>query len=198
GTSRYLRQEFRELEILDHITDLRYHGILPAHIEGHQRNTLVQAYQMWKQNECPGNMHTAIQWDESNPFDLLELVENEIWNAIKPKKIEVDQMHPVTKLPGQDIYHKPPVLRPTTTTIHHEDTTLAKEFIPSQNQVRHQIPQGFIWDSTYSCAYDALLMILLNIWQDNPNKWSKQLNINSHMESIIEGFESIQSGETSM
>ncbi|TFK50556.1 hypothetical protein OE88DRAFT_1631068, partial [Heliocybe sulcata] len=46
--SGYLRQEFRELETLDHITELHFDNALPSHIEGHRRNTLVTAYQLWK------------------------------------------------------------------------------------------------------------------------------------------------------
>jgi hypothetical protein len=34
GASGYLRQEFRELELLDEITKLLYENALPAHIDG--------------------------------------------------------------------------------------------------------------------------------------------------------------------
>ncbi|EPQ56051.1 hypothetical protein GLOTRDRAFT_41544, partial [Gloeophyllum trabeum ATCC 11539] len=59
GAFGYLRQEFRELEILDNITELQYNGMLPGHIEGHRTNTLVRPYQLWKKNECPKNVHPA-------------------------------------------------------------------------------------------------------------------------------------------
>ncbi|KAF9457986.1 hypothetical protein BDZ94DRAFT_1174610, partial [Collybia nuda] len=42
GCSGYLRQEFREHEILDDITRLRYEGLLPDSIEGHIRNSLIR------------------------------------------------------------------------------------------------------------------------------------------------------------
>ena len=41
GCSGYLRQEFREQELLDDITKLRYEDKLPKHINGHLRNTLI-------------------------------------------------------------------------------------------------------------------------------------------------------------
>ena len=55
GASGYLRQEFRELELLDEITKLRYEGKLPDHIQGKFRNLLIRAYQTWKgTNYIPG------------------------------------------------------------------------------------------------------------------------------------------------
>jgi hypothetical protein len=57
GCSGYLRQEFREQEILDDITRLRYEGKLPNCIDGQLRNTLIHQYQIWRgteyvQQEC--------------------------------------------------------------------------------------------------------------------------------------------------
>ncbi|KAF8577594.1 hypothetical protein K439DRAFT_1649052 [Ramaria rubella] len=42
GASGWLRQEFRELEILDEITKLRYEKKLPSHITGDRRNTIIR------------------------------------------------------------------------------------------------------------------------------------------------------------
>jgi len=41
GASGYLRQEFRELEILDEITQLRYDNALPDRITGDRRNIVI-------------------------------------------------------------------------------------------------------------------------------------------------------------
>ncbi|KAF8239143.1 hypothetical protein L208DRAFT_1218972, partial [Tricholoma matsutake] len=38
GASGYLRQEFRELELLNEITKLSYEGALPEHINGNLQN----------------------------------------------------------------------------------------------------------------------------------------------------------------
>ena len=38
GANGYIRQEFRELELLDQITKLRYENALPDDIDGHRRN----------------------------------------------------------------------------------------------------------------------------------------------------------------
>src|SRR5438034_5236418 len=45
GCSGYLRQEFRELELLDDITRLRYEAMLPENFEGDIRNTLIRKFQ---------------------------------------------------------------------------------------------------------------------------------------------------------
>ncbi len=44
GCSGYLRQEFREHEILDDITRLKYENLLPDFIQGNTRNTLIRQY----------------------------------------------------------------------------------------------------------------------------------------------------------
>ena len=48
GCSGYIRQEFREHEILDDITRLRYEGQLPAEIQGNTQNSLIRSYQKYK------------------------------------------------------------------------------------------------------------------------------------------------------
>jgi hypothetical protein len=44
GVSGALRQEFRELELLDEITGLRYKGKLSASVVGEQRNILIKVF----------------------------------------------------------------------------------------------------------------------------------------------------------
>ena len=44
GTSGYLRQEFRELEILDEITKLRYENALPDHITSDRCNIVIHQF----------------------------------------------------------------------------------------------------------------------------------------------------------
>jgi len=41
GASGWLRQEFRELEILDEITQLKCESLLPKQVDGHWRNILL-------------------------------------------------------------------------------------------------------------------------------------------------------------
>ncbi|KAJ7304793.1 hypothetical protein DFH08DRAFT_654203, partial [Mycena albidolilacea] len=48
GISGYLRQEFRELELLNEITRKRYEGDLPSHVKGINRREIIYTYQAWK------------------------------------------------------------------------------------------------------------------------------------------------------
>jgi hypothetical protein len=69
GAHGTLRQEFRELEILDLICKLRYEGTLPNHIDGHRRNTLIRQFQSWQgPSYVPQQVHPAIRWSISNPL----------------------------------------------------------------------------------------------------------------------------------
>ncbi|TFK51588.1 hypothetical protein OE88DRAFT_1630103, partial [Heliocybe sulcata] len=172
GTSGFLRQEFRELEILDHISDLTYHGILPAHIEGHRRNTLVRSYQQWKADYCPEIVHPAIRWSVTEPLKLIDMTEDSEWMLIKPSRPK-DILRPLTKQ-NQDIYakEKSKDINKSNTTMLSPDPVI--EFPPdnSQDLTLKPDPVGFIWKSNYSCAYDALLTILYNLWSDNREKWT--------------------------
>ena len=88
GALGYLRQEFRELELLDEITKLRYEGNLPDHIQGNFRNPLIRAYQKWKGTDyVPSLTHPALKWSIKDPMSLLSVVTDAHWQIIE-KKIE--------------------------------------------------------------------------------------------------------------
>ena len=53
-----LRQEFRELELLDKITRLRYVGKLPANVSGNTRNDLITSFRSWKGNQYVPSLFT--------------------------------------------------------------------------------------------------------------------------------------------
>jgi hypothetical protein len=73
GLSGYLRQEFRELELLDEITKLNYENKLPNSVVGQVRYSLIQKYREWKGTSyVPENVHSSIRWSESNPFPQKE------------------------------------------------------------------------------------------------------------------------------
>ncbi|KAF8229990.1 hypothetical protein L208DRAFT_1283897 [Tricholoma matsutake] len=52
GASGALRQEFRELELLDEITDLLYNSRLHRSVIGEQRNILIASFRLWKCATC--------------------------------------------------------------------------------------------------------------------------------------------------
>ena len=57
-------------------------------------------------------------------------------------------------------------------------------------------PLGLTWDKdNYSCGYDALLVILFDIWRDNPKIWSGVLrSMNRHSALLSQGFDKIRKG----
>jgi hypothetical protein len=97
GCSGYLRQEFREHEILDDITRLRYEGCLPGHVQGVLRNPLIRAYQKWKGTSyVPEKTDTLLKWSPSDPMELLPVVTDTSWQIIGRKKVKESEQNPVT------------------------------------------------------------------------------------------------------
>src|SRR5436190_13729802 len=71
GCSGYLRQEFREMELLDDITRLKYVGQLPDDISGSLRNDLIFQFRQWKgQHYVPAKTDKPLKWSASDPLDL--------------------------------------------------------------------------------------------------------------------------------
>jgi hypothetical protein len=70
GASGALRQEFRELELLDDITALRFEGKLPMKIAmADRRNSLIASFREHKgDGYMPSKMHRAIKWNKTDPF----------------------------------------------------------------------------------------------------------------------------------
>ena len=103
GASGWLRQEFRELEILDNITKMRYENILPQEIQGVTRNTLIRVFQQWKGTEyVPEHTHDAIRWTAEKPLKLLDAVTDSPWQNIdkSKKKTDVDKPSKFVKAAG--------------------------------------------------------------------------------------------------
>ena len=88
GASTALRQEFRNLELLDTITCLHFESALPSSISGSMRSELVSGYRKWKgANHIPTTVHAAIQWKKSDPF-LEDDVEDVLWELLSNKPAE--------------------------------------------------------------------------------------------------------------
>ena len=61
GVTGWLRQEFRELELLDEITKLKYEGKLPPKVQGATRVALIHSYQSYKGTKyVPKIVHGAL------------------------------------------------------------------------------------------------------------------------------------------
>jgi hypothetical protein len=89
GASGFLRQEFRELELLDDITKLRYENMLPDHINGQRRNSVIRQFQQWKGSAyVPPSTHPAIRWGKHDPLETLCVVTDSPWQLLNKTKAD--------------------------------------------------------------------------------------------------------------
>ena len=84
GASGYLRQEFRELEILDEVTRLRYENKLSDSITGDRWNVVICQFRKCMGTKyVPKNVHPSIRWDERDPLDELAVTTDTPWQLVK-------------------------------------------------------------------------------------------------------------------
>lgn len=211
GASGYLRQEFRELEILDEITNLRYQNDLPSAVIGNTRNSLISGFQKWKGSDfVPSNVHAAIQWGK---FDSLVVTEsnNILWQIIdkKGKAKNIKETHNshngFVPAKGTSIVQVPAAASPQK---HKPDETSNLPVIPKSKKIRidegnvltsTSDPLGLLWDAdNYSCVYDALFTILLSIYFYKPRVWKERFrNLNRTMGVLAKRFQCAVLLETS-
>jgi hypothetical protein len=85
--SGYLRQEFRELELLDEITRLTYEDLLPKHINENLRNALIRQFQIYKGTDyIPPSVPNQLKWTVKDPMELLPIVADSPWQVIDNSK----------------------------------------------------------------------------------------------------------------
>jgi hypothetical protein len=198
GMSGYLRQEYRELELLDEITKLKYEGVIPdsANINGHRRNIIIRQYREWKgENHVPPLLHPAIKWSQSNPFPLTPIINDSKWELIEkdtkskeikgPKYVDRSQF-----VPAQDARvseNKKRKVKDIDDDLYTPNKKLKKGFNPD---VPCKSPVGMIWDSSnYSCAYDSLFTILYQVWLLDMQKWTVFFNgVSTYSNTLASGF----------
>ena len=218
GASGALRQEFREIEMLDDITTLRYNGKLSSSVVGVCRNDLISAFRRVKgEKYIPSKVHRAIRWKESDPFHLSEGT-NIPWKIVdsnKPNPAGTSKKHTIFHVVPLDQIHSAPLLGKRKLEDYETEAneTASKKFRmtseatkelcirndPSKatsnptelSEYRAPIdnPRGLQW-SNNSCAFDAVLSVLYNIWQDNPAVRTLQFKVinNEYLGKIVDGF----------
>ena len=188
GCSGYLRQEFRELEILDDITKIRYEGDLPDYIDGLFRHDLCHKYVSWKGvHHVPAETDSALRWSANDPLHLSSTTDTASWKLVdkklyqKKKKTSSSSLFIPAKGSLSLSLKKRQLLNPLISFPKHAKIVQLST---------HTSPAGLIWDSqNYSCAYDSLLVILYDIWQSNHMKWSGVFrNMNDHLNVLCDGF----------
>ena len=197
GASGYLRQEFRELELLDDITTMSYENKLPKSINGKLRNALIRQFQLLKGTEyIPANVSRQLKWTKADPMDLLAVVTDSPWQFVDNKKksdLSKDLLDiPVIKKPcvGRSNDNAqmfvaakgtvPVVTNQISNTKRKADNEPLADALPKHKKLKisfissQDSPAGITWDAeNYSCAYDAIFSILCDIWIQDPKKWTK-------------------------
>ena len=202
-----MRQEFRELEILDEISKLRYEGKLPDHIQGNFRNPLIRAYQKWKGTDyVPPLTHPALNWSVKDPMPLLSVVTDAPWQIIDKKKkkevkIETTTIQSVFVAAKGSVPVKSGKKRKLEDA---EDISASNKKIKAAQVIiasgDSSSPSGLIWDGgDYSCAYDALFTILYEIWSRDTRAWTRRFKkINQHhLKSLSACFKQYMNGQAS-
>ncbi|KAJ6467983.1 hypothetical protein C8R47DRAFT_990276 [Mycena vitilis] len=165
GMSGYLRQELRELEILDEITKMRFEGRLPPSVTGLYRRRLIRSFYAWKtDHRDPPHFHPAMRWDRSMGPRVPDAEAYSEWRPSiattrKRKNAAVNKAETPSS-PEKPNEHLPGGIQ----------TPAAINSAVISRRIR---PAGLIWDSfDHSCGYDATFTILSNIWLENPVRWS--------------------------
>ena len=211
GASGALRQEFRELELLDNITKLRFEGKLPRSITmAERRNTLIDLFRAHKgKNYMPSTLHKAIRWSASDPF--LESKEYGDWRIVA-SNLKADRTNTTSSQPpSTPVQNKPPDYNlntlalkrkisqvipkdkgkhPIIKKIKYYDST-SSSTDTSDAVLRLDLPLGSRW-SNNSCAYDAVFVVLFNIWRENPRLTSTSWRTlqSELLDLLITSFES--------
>ncbi|KAF6751802.1 hypothetical protein DFP72DRAFT_816009 [Ephemerocybe angulata] len=166
-----LRQEYRELDYLATITELRYLGKLPHHIVQMTRWETIKMYRLWKKTAgreitdapaFPAN-------DDVKPPNEQIAYETQTLTSVKKRKEreEKEILAPQKKKKKTGC----------------SDPVLANASWAS--------PPGPVWDSAdWSCAFDSWTFILHAVWLSDRVKWSRILKpFSPGMTSMVTAFE---------
>ncbi|THU95872.1 hypothetical protein K435DRAFT_557678, partial [Dendrothele bispora CBS 962.96] len=206
GLTGFLQQEFRELEILDEITRLRFEKQLPEDFQGITRADCLTQYFKWKGEQfLPKNVPIQLVWSATNPIESTENL-NKVFEKHKRQTNKTKNSSSVYQLVDSDSY----IVAPGTTEVQHRaqkhkldnDQDNDKRHFKMRKLYLHKGqhgPIGLIWDDkNYSCAYDSLMYILGGIWSYNPMFWTNVWhNQNQFLNTFAVGLSKLSEGNES-
>ncbi|KAJ7026391.1 hypothetical protein C8F04DRAFT_966413, partial [Mycena alexandri] len=175
GIKGWLRQEFRELELLNEITRLRYEDKLPAQVKGAWRSQLIQTYQAWKgAHYDPADLHHSLRWKAGDVPRVRPVIDTD-WDVVLKERKAEEKMQAALKAEKTSVKRK----AKATTPIKAAKRPREVEITP---------PPGTMWDVTnWSCAYDSLVVPLYDIWQSHVPKWSTRFEHQSGYAKTLAG-----------
>ena len=198
GAYGSLRQEFRELELMDEITQLKFCDKLPLSINDHVRNALIRQYQMLKgESYVPKIVPDQLKWSKTDPMNILKVQTDTPWQLIEKLKekltkytpasgtVALDNTNLLKRKADDDQISSPKNKRPKTKL---------------DVEIQNENPVGLIWDSNnYSCAYDSVFTVLGDIWVYDPTMWSREFGLTSSFASKLAlGFQKVSAKEKNL
>ena len=163
GLPGHLRQEFRELQLLDNITKEIFEGQLNKAYFGPLRNPMLYKYRTEIKKKDSNNLHHSLTLpDEEYVIKNKGHEEDGTWNPNVYQKL----LHLNTN--GRELKRKLPGLHTIDQGAYREDSYKKKKLsLTSSQNLIGQSPIGLNWDDKdYSCAYDSLFTGLYHIWNE--------------------------------
>ena len=163
----HLRQELRELELLDEITRLRYEGRVSRSVTGLYCRRLIRSLYAWKSDHKDSTyLHPAMKWNKSMGPRVPEAVTYTEW---RPSVTE-NKKRKTTDRRAEDPGDEP---KAKQMKVNMDELLKWDRANPAVNSLQEnpatRRPMGLIWDSKdYSCRYNAILTILGNMWAEEP------------------------------
>jgi hypothetical protein len=204
-----LRQEFRDLELLDEITKLRYLSKLPSSVNGDQRNALIHTFRLHKGlTYVPHVVHQSIKWSRKDP--MLDPIADDLqWKIVTTESTA--NLNSISKMSKTEILkempdtpHKSSKRKEITSEKEHrtkikKTTSKAKNHAADINMdVQSLTPIGTIW-SQNSCAYDSVLCIMHSIWSSNKDLYTEMFrNLNDILGDLALNFIKHASGSKTL
>ena len=191
GCSGALRQEYRELELLDDITKLRYEGRLPNHINAHRRLDIIAQYRKWRGAEyMPATVAAAIRWRDGKPeFDSKGQWSNlDVWCSSTSPSIDWQNLTVNAEnkgnLPKEHIHRAFVPLQEIRKdgkrrAIEYDNAKRKRVRMESPENLAESAPEpllthGPCWTDN-SCAYDAVVAILAWMVAEDEHMWMPML-----------------------
>ncbi|KAI0054662.1 hypothetical protein BV25DRAFT_1816758, partial [Artomyces pyxidatus] len=194
GLSGYLRQEFRELELLDEITRLRYLDDLPKNITAETRSTLIKEYRQWAgQNHVPEKVHPSIRWSKESPLVIGDEGKDSPWQLISTKgKSQLDKTSKAETSKGQK-RKRDDADGNGDAKIDDTNTLATTSTAPGPKRAERK---GILWNGDMlTCAYDSILTILLQVYLAHGDQWTdKVTNMNGLLTSLSGDWSQLLNG----
>ena len=204
GAPGWLRQEFRELEILDDVTRLRERGMLHPSVNGHTRGMLLKSYLKWKgSNYIPENVSPSLRWNSAEPLKIHLNGTDRAWEIVnKKRKAQPDfakclpsstkKARVETSPEGFVVLNKK--RKEDDSRVELASNVKRKTFHGQTVTTSSQGMEGLIW-SNNSCAFDSFFTILMNLWkQALPNKYHSVAEQNRYCNTLLEKFGEVGKG----